>query len=230
MKTSEQINELAAALALAQRQIKNAVLDAKNPHYKSDYATLESVRAAILEPMAQNGLSIIQLPSMSNSKVALTTRLLHKSGQWVEDTCELLIEKPTMQGLGSALTYMRRYAISALTGLGEKDDDGNAAEKDSANAVNAKVLRPNVSPAPIQPGFKDPVVGQTGEYTVPFGKWKDSTLNSIAAAHGLEEMKGYVIYLEKLDNKPYYEEFIAQATSYIISFENEQNEVDRLWP
>jgi hypothetical protein len=132
MKTSEHINELATALASAQGEIENAVADAENPAFRSTYADLASVRAAIKAPLSKNGLAIIQIPTTLDGKTALTSRMLHKSGQWIEDTCVLLVEKPTMQGMGSAITYMKRYALAAMTGLAEDDDDGNEATKHPA--------------------------------------------------------------------------------------------------
>ncbi len=142
MKTSEQINELATALAIAQGQIKNAVADAKNPHYNSSYADLASVRAAVQKPLSDNGLSIVQVPTTIEQKHALTTRLMHKSGQYLEDTVVLIVEKPTMQGLGSALTYAKRYGITSVTGLAEEDDDGTAAEKHPVITIPSGLPKP----------------------------------------------------------------------------------------
>lgn len=160
MKTSDQINELAAALALAQGTIDDAIADAENPHYRSTYADLASIRAAIRLPFNQNGLSLSQWPTTIDGKPALTTRLMHKSGQWMEDTAQLIIEKPTMQGFGSAITYMRRYSASAIAGLAENDDDGNDAEKHpvkkaAASAPAKAVVTPKNTTA------HPPVTGQT---------------------------------------------------------------------
>lgn len=152
MKTSEQINELAAALAAAQGEIDNAIADSENPHFKSTYADLASVRRAIRAPLAKHGLSIIQLPTTIEGKPWLTTRLLHKSGQWIEDACQLLVEKPTMQGLGSAITYMRRYATEAVTGIAEQDDDGNEASKHPAGQTKTKKSPPADPGSSTAPG------------------------------------------------------------------------------
>ena len=149
MRTSEQINELATALAIAQGEIENAKADAKNPHFKSSYADLTSVRNAIQKPLSKNGLSITQLPETIDGKHVLTSRLMHKSGQWIEGGIELLIDKPTMQGMGSATTYAKRYALTALTGLAEEDDDGNSASqfpKQSSPAVKPAAA---ANPSPV---------------------------------------------------------------------------------
>lgn len=145
MRTSEQISELAAALAAAQGEIENAVADTENPHFKSTYADLASVRAAIKGPLSKNGLAIVQTPTTVEGKTALTSRMMHKSGQWIEDTCVLLVDKPTMQGMGSAITYMKRYTLTAMTGLAEKDDDGNAAEVHPAKKTKP-IGKPPVTP------------------------------------------------------------------------------------
>lgn len=131
MTTSEQVNELATALAKAQGQIKGAIKDAENPHFRSKYADLASVWDACREALSKNGLSIIQAPRGVVSEVGWTveveTRLLHSSGQWMGDTITVPVGKPDAQGVGSALTYARRYALASFVGVAPEDDDGNAA-------------------------------------------------------------------------------------------------------
>lgn len=132
MQTSESVNELATALAKAQGQIKGAVKDAENPHFRSKYADLASVWDACRASLSANGLSVIQAPRGVVSEVGWTveveTRLLHSSGQWMGDTITVPVGKPDAQGLGSALTYARRYALASFVGVAPaEDDDGNAA-------------------------------------------------------------------------------------------------------
>jgi len=131
MQTSEQVNELAAALAKAQGQIKGAVKDAENPHFRSKYADLASVWDACRSALSQHGLSVIQAPRGVVSEIGwcveVETRLLHASGQWMGDTITVPVGKPDAQGLGSALTYARRYALASFVGIAPEDDDGNAA-------------------------------------------------------------------------------------------------------
>lgn len=131
MKTSESINELADALSKAQAKIEGAKKDALNPHFKSKYADLASVWEAIREPLAANGLSIAQgtefFGDADNLHLVLCTRLLHKSGQWIESVIPVRPVKDDPQGMGSALTYARRYALSAMAGVAPEDDDGEAA-------------------------------------------------------------------------------------------------------
>lgn len=128
MTKSEQINELATALAKAQGQFKNAVMDCINPHFKSKYASLGSVMLAAKEALSVNGLSIVQTLGENEAGVTLETCLLHSSGQWAVGITPLFIDKQTMQGLGSALTYAKRYAASSMLGIvADQDDDGNDA-------------------------------------------------------------------------------------------------------
>lgn len=142
MQTSESVNELAAALAKAQGQIKGAVKDAENPHFRSKYADLASVWDACRASLSANGLSIIQAPRGVVTEVGWTveveTRLLHASGQWMGDTITVPVGKPDAQGLGSALTYARRYALASFVGVAPEDDDGNAAvQRPTARPVAA---------------------------------------------------------------------------------------------
>ena len=129
---SEQINDLAAALVKAQAAMKPAVKDATNPHFKSKYADLSAVWEAARGPLTANGLSVVQMPTDSNEpgRVALTTMLLHTSGQYLSSTVSTRLQQETAQGVGSALTYLRRYALAAMVGIvADDDDDGNAASQ-----------------------------------------------------------------------------------------------------
>ncbi len=130
MKTSAEISKLAPALLKAQMAITFAAKDAKNPHFKSTYADLESVIDAIKPALNQNGIMFIQSFSPSETgKLNLTTRLIHESGEWIEDELVMPLQKNDAQGYGSAATYSRRYALAAITGLYQADDDGTEAVK-----------------------------------------------------------------------------------------------------
>jgi hypothetical protein len=136
MNQSEQINELAAALAKAQSQIEGAKKDKKNPHFKNDYADLSSVWDACREALTGNGLSVAQsAESSGDGGYGVTTMLLHISGQWLTGTLYLRPTKDDPQGAGSALTYARRYGLAAMVGVAPADDDGNAASAKPIAAV-----------------------------------------------------------------------------------------------
>ena len=130
--TSGEIGELAKALALAQGEIRAAEKDRENPFFNSAYATLASVWEACRAPLSKHNLSVVQQPINDGERVGVVTTLLHGSGQWMRS---VLFAKPkdgTPQSLGSAITYVRRYALSAVAGVAPDDDDGNAAQGRSA--------------------------------------------------------------------------------------------------
>jgi len=127
MNHSEQINELASALSKAQGQIEGAKKDKANPFFKSVYADLASVWDACRKPLSDNGLSVTQCPEEADNGIAIETMLLHSSGQWIKSRYTMPVSKLDAQAVGSAITYARRYALSAVVGIAPEDDDGNAA-------------------------------------------------------------------------------------------------------
>lgn len=127
MDRSENINELATALAKAQGAITHASKDSTNPHFRSNYADLASVWEACRKQLSDNGLSVIQLPVECADGLLLKTMLMHSSGQYIASTFRLPVSKMDAQGYGSALTYARRYALAAIVGVYQDDDDANGA-------------------------------------------------------------------------------------------------------
>ena len=129
MNKSDSVAGLAAALAKAQGVMKGALKDSANPFFKSRYADLASVVEAIRAAFSANGLSYIQTVEPSDKdEVRVETTLLHASGEWI--SCGILslpVSKIDAQGYGSALTYARRYSLSAAVGVAPEDDDGNLA-------------------------------------------------------------------------------------------------------
>jgi hypothetical protein len=125
MKNSEQINELAVALNKAQADFMVAKKDAKNPFFKSKYATLNAVYEAVAEALLKNGLSVIQ-PIVGD---AVETTLVHTSGQFITSACPIVCAKQNdPQAMGSAITYARRYSLASLLGvMTDDDDDGEKA-------------------------------------------------------------------------------------------------------
>ena len=127
MITSDSIKELATALNLAQGQMTAAKKDAANPFFKSKYADLGSVIMAIKEAFFDNGLSYIQAPIMAEHSVGVVTRIMHSSGEWIEETLTLPLVKMDPQSAGSAITYARRYALQSMAGVPAADDDAEFA-------------------------------------------------------------------------------------------------------
>lgn len=143
MNNSVTIGELAKALSKAQGEMGAAVKDAKNPFYKSTYADLASVIEAIREPFSKNGLAYSQLIGESDDHAIITTLLFHISGEFLSDTLKLKPVKNDPQGIGSAITYGRRYGLQAIAGLAAEDDDGNFAS-------NKKHLTENIDGAELK--------------------------------------------------------------------------------
>lgn len=129
---SEQINELAKDLAKAQGEIDNAILNKKGAH--SRYATYESLRDATYVALSKHNIALTHLLSVHDGKRVMVTQLTHSSGQWMRSYVSLPQEKETPHGVGSAITYAKRYSLGAMIGIGsEEDDDGEEAEKPYRN-------------------------------------------------------------------------------------------------
>jgi len=135
MKTSAEINELAAALASAQAKFptvertETALIKNEKANYQYRYASLASVLEAVRAPLAENGLAIIQSPRTTEAnRIVVHLLLLHKSGQFMEDEFSLPVGQQTPQGIGSIISYARRYQLQAFLGLGTDDDDAQSAQ------------------------------------------------------------------------------------------------------
>jgi len=130
-----EIGKLALALSKAQGAITGALKDSKNPFFKSNYADLGNVLAACRGPLSENELAVIQTTEPHDKGVVIISTLVHSSGQWIRGKLRMTPTKPDPQGVGSALTYARRYAYAALIGVAQVDDDGNQAS-DKHTKVN----------------------------------------------------------------------------------------------
>lgn len=124
---SNPANEVFGALAKAQAEIKNAVRDNTNPHFKSRYADLASVKEACWGPLTGAGIAVVQMPINREGDVGIVTLFAHSSGQWIESTVFVQPTKFDAQGVGSVITYLRRYSLAAMAGVAPDDDDGEAA-------------------------------------------------------------------------------------------------------
>jgi hypothetical protein len=146
MRTSETVATIASAVVAAAADLQPVMKDATNPAFRNKYATLDAIMEQVRPVLAAHGLAVLQgvvHPETENGKVtglAVETRLLHRSGEWISSMVTLPVEKSTAQGAGSAISYGRRYGLSALLGLTAEDDDGNAASQ-----------RPESKPAQARP-------------------------------------------------------------------------------
>ena len=179
MQQSDQIEALTAALAKAQAVVKGATKGAENPFFHSKYADLASIWDACREALTQNGLAVVQSPSTAftgepetytyksrsgeersgvrvATTVSITTRLTHSSGQWIEGETAAMLPAADPQAVGSAITYLRRYALAAMVGVAPEDDDGEATTRPVPQ-------RERKSQTPARPYG----VSETGEFILP---------------------------------------------------------------
>lgn len=186
---SPEIGEIAKALAAAQGMMVNAKKSSDNPFFKSKYADLAECWDTCRDPLSKNNLSVVQMPgAMEGNKIQLTTMLMHSSGQWLKSTMTIIVGKTDAQGIGSAITYARRYALAAIVGIAQEDDDGNAA-------VNNKPAQQKTAEQP-----KTFVQNKDGQTIVlgNDGKW-----------YALEQMQPKA--LEIIANDPKYAKCHAEA-------------------
>ena len=140
-------SKLAEALSKAATKFPTIAMDKSNPHFKSKYASLESIISAVTPILSENGLTISQTFEVTeHGNVIMTTTLLHSSGESIESKLPLMNDtkgRNAMQALGSSITYARRYALSAILGTSagvkiEEDDDGNACNRRPEMVVPTK--------------------------------------------------------------------------------------------
>ena len=135
VKITMPCDKLFEALAKMQGALDNATKSSDNPYFKSKYADLAQCLSVSKKPMADNGLSISQHCTFDGQFVQCVTILGHSSGQMMISTLMIPVAKKDAQGIGSSITYARRYALSSIIGLTQKDDDGDGAvgrtEKDA---------------------------------------------------------------------------------------------------
>lgn len=128
MEKSNNITELAKALVLFHVKVDSIKKDAKNPFFKSSYASLSNILEAINIPLTECGLSVCQFPE---DDYCLNTILMHESGEWISAKYQMKPVKDDPQGRGSCITYQRRYCIASILNLqiddAMPDDDGNKA-------------------------------------------------------------------------------------------------------
>lgn len=192
---SEHIDELSAALALAQAELRNA--DKNKKAYNYCYADLSQILDIARPSLAKHGLSVIQLPSDGIDAISLTTRLCHKSGQWIETTMRCEIPQNTknthVQQMGSMITYMRRYAMSAILSISADEDNDGAVVAERKTAVGKrpehKKYRELLALADsmrIDDSVQDLWLAKTGKQ-----KWEDVPEQQVEALYGklLQKMR-----------------------------------------
>jgi hypothetical protein len=148
MKTSESIKQLSTSLCMAQGAMTGAIKSSKNPFFKSSYSDLSAVIQAVSKPFFDNELCFSQGAEYQDGMLAITTRIMHVSGEWIEATTILPAVKNDPQAYGSSISYGRRYGLQSLAGLPSVDDDGNYAsaiqqKQNEDNAYKALAMTTN---------------------------------------------------------------------------------------
>lgn len=196
MLLSETTTEIGKALAAANLEIESIAKDSTNPHFRSKYASLDAIMAAVRPILARHGLSVLQGASdygiasdggMRVTGFSVDTRVLHVSGEWIGSKILMPVSKSDPQGVGSALTYGRRYGISALLALAtDEDDDANSAmpPREQANPSQryaSNTARQQFGQPSGQTGGKSSAQSSGGDQA-PLSDLVDGALTQVAKA------------------------------------------------
>ncbi|MBW2998673.1 ERF family protein [Candidatus Woesearchaeota archaeon] len=168
MQQSEEIGELCKAILALQKDETSMKADGSNPHFNSKYSTLSNVFDTIKKFVSKHDLVTLQQIIIENDKSFLCTKLVHApSGQWISSMMRLTPERNSLQGLGSAISYARRYSLVTILGLSTSDDDGNEATKEEEQAQRAKKIQQEKQQKLTQQKIET-VLLEKGEYNALF--------------------------------------------------------------
>ena len=156
MNKSDTIGNLAKALSIVQGKLKPASKDSANPFFKSKYADLNSVWDSCRQLLSENGLSVVQVNESVDSGVIVETVLMHESNEFISGQIFLPLTKHDAQGVGSAITYGRRYGLAAIIGIvADEDDDGNHAV---SQPKQQQRTQPTPQPTPPPVSLNDRII------------------------------------------------------------------------
>ena len=194
MNKSESIAQIATALAAAQAEITNpprnreVTVRSDKGNYKFKYATLDAIIDAVRPALTKNGLWFIQTLANGDGKYQLVTTLTHKSGEWMESEQPILVERPGSQAFGSALTYSRRYSLTAMLGVAaDEDDDGNGADGNHIEKSEDRRAAPKPTGNAAN-NAKDKAANSAG--VDPTVAWATAVNKKIKAAASFEALAG----------------------------------------
>ncbi|WP_279140447.1 ERF family protein [Bilophila wadsworthia] len=187
--TSQEVGELAKALINVQRQLQPALKDANNPFTKSKYATLNSVMDSCREALLSNGIWLCQYPVPADPGcLGLVTKLTHaESGQWQASLAVVPLPKADPQGVGISMTYMRRYALSAMLGIvTEEDTDGEVIQNRSKTVIPQKtpIKRPQIKKDETQADSDSSALNRTSEGLLKLPDLEGITYQVVPAQNG----------------------------------------------
>ena len=147
MTTSESVDKIFPAFIKAQAEIGNPKKTKENTFFKAKYAELSDIIDMSKQVLHENGLCLIQSPEGNGQSITVTGRIIHTSGQWIEGAISLTPIKNDPQQAGSAITYARRYQISAMLNIAQEDDDGNASSQPAQKPVTIQTKNPETEKA-----------------------------------------------------------------------------------
>lgn len=185
LEMSQDITDLAKALPKAQANLGDVVKKSENKHFQNRYADLSAVLDAIMPAFNDVGCCILQPTTFDGTMVVCQTIILHESGQWIRSTLSMKPQAVTPQGIGSCITYARRYALMALVGVAPEDDDGNAASIPVAEATQDR--RTSQPPKIPSPNLSDEEAHRASKGERAYVKAK----NTISACQSLDELDAF---------------------------------------
>jgi len=236
MNHSDSITKLAAALVAAHADVQHATKDSTNPHFKSGYASLNSLIDTVKPAFLKHGLTVVQLPAAGHDGAALESVVMHESGEFLSTIATSPIAKQDPQGIGSAYTYLRRYSLSAIAGIAQEDDDGNAAsyhpDQSPTGGLSRKMACPscgsslwdNIADKKAKPHSKSPDLKCSDKecgWAVWMDSWSENLLGEIMAAYGadlIDEKRRDRMQLVVMDQKI---EAMVKAQKYLNELAND---------
>ena len=209
MNHSESIKQIAAALAAFQAEVKDPARDGENPHFRSKYVQIDGLLAAVRPILSKHGLSVVQSTGGDGQDISVTTEIMHTSGEWIRtDALILKAVKADPQGAGSAVTYGRRYSLSAALGVAwDDDDDGNAA------STPPKAEKPKAAPkakAKAETGNKDMLIHSISTMAKELGANSDD-LKEVMRRHFDKTSSAELTYDEALEMKKHFVAWVAEV-------------------
>jgi hypothetical protein len=217
VEQSASVSKLFAALVAAQAEMRNPPKDSVNPHFKSRFADLATVLDTVKPVLAKHKLGVVQLPTeVEGVGPAMSTMLIHESGEFVRSTIGLRPGKQDPQGIGAALTYARRYGLQAVLGItADDDDDGNHSSHASRPAQQRQqAAPPQQKPHPQADKPKPPPPAsvrelwervsnspapQTGDELVKWVRSLDASLGRLVPDHNAGELVASVAEFLRVD-------------------------------
>jgi len=216
VKTSESITSIAPALVKASADLKSVHKDRENSHFRNKYATLDAIVEAVRPVLAAHGLAVVQGATTPHTTeggtlvaFAVATRLVHSSGEWIETHALMPLAKLDPQGAGAALTYGRRYGLSALLSLATDDDDDGESAVARPAAQRPPAARPAAQAPTRTPAARPaPQKGASGGPVMPFGRTKGTPLADLTR----EEVESALAWAIEKDK---FSEFQAEARAFL---------------